>query len=153
MKSLELKVPPLLVALLCILLMWYVQGFYPLGWLASAWVLPLTIVLATAGIAITATGAGAFRRTRTTVNPLHPEQTSHLVTGGIYQYTRNPMYLGMALVLLAVALYMADVSAFLGVALFVRFIGRYQIEPEERMLLEKFGDEFAAYQDQVGRWL
>lgn len=153
MKSLELKIPPPLVALLSILLMWYVQGFYPLSWLTSAWVLPLSIVLALAGIAIAAMGVAAFRRAHTTVNPLHPEQTSQLVTGGIYQYTRNPMYLGMALVLLAIALYMADVSAFLGVALFVRFIGRYQIEPEERMLLQKFGDGFAAYQDQVGRWL
>lgn len=153
MKSLELRIPPPLVALLSILLMWYVQGFYPLSWLTSAWVLPLSIVLALVGIAIAAAGAAAFRRAHTTINPLHPEQTSQLVTGGIYQYTRNPMYLGLALVLLAIALYMADVSAFLGVALFVRFIGRYQIEPEERILLQKFGDEFAAYQDQVGRWL
>ncbi|HDZ07458.1 methyltransferase family protein [Pseudohongiella sp.] len=153
MKSLELKIPPPLVALLCILLMWYVQGFYPLSWLTSVWVLPLAIALALAGIAIATIGAAAFRRAHTTVNPLHPEQTSQLVTGGIYQYTRNPMYLGMALVLLAIALYMADVSAFLGVALFVRFIGRYQIEPEESMLLEKFGDEFAAYQAHVRRWL
>lgn len=153
MKSLELKIPPPLVALLCILLMWYVQGFYPLSWLMSAWVLPLSIALALAGIAIAAIGAAAFRRAHTTVNPLHPEQTSQLVTSGIFQYSRNPMYLGMALVLLAIALYMADFSAFLGVALFVRFIGRYQVEPEERMLLEKFGDEFAAYQDQVRRWL
>ncbi len=153
MKSLELKIPPPLVALLCILLMWYVQGFYPLSWLTSVWVLPLAIALALTGIAIATIGAAAFRRAHTTVNPLHPEQTSQLVTGGIYQYTRNPMYLGMALVLLAIALYMADVSAFLGVALFVRFIGRYQIEPEESMLLEKFGDEFAAYQAHVRRWL
>lgn len=153
MKSLELRIPPPLVALLCILLMWYVQGFYPLSWLTSLWVLPLAVVLALTGIAIAALGAAAFRRAHTTISPLHPEKTSHLVTGGIYQHTRNPMYLGMALVLLAVALYLADVSAFLGVALFVRYIGRYQIEPEERMLLQTFGDEFAAYQDRVGRWL
>ena len=84
---------------------------------------------------------------------MHPEQTSRLVTGGIYQYTRNPMYLGMALVLTGIALYLADLSAFLGVALFVRYIGRYQIGPEEDMLLEKFGDEFETYQARVRRWL
>lgn len=153
MKSLELKIPPPLIALLSILLMWYVQGFYPLSWLTAAWVLPLTIVMALTGITISVLGVVEFRRAHTTVNPMHPEQTSQLVTRGIYQYTRNPMYLGMAIVLLSVALYLADVSAFLGVALFVRYIGRYQIGPEEAMLSEKFGDGFAAYQDQVRRWL
>lgn len=153
MKSLELKIPPPLIALLSILLMWYVQGFYPLSWLTAAWVLPLSIVMALAGITIAVLGVVEFRRAHTTVNPMHPEQTSQLVTRGIYQVTRNPMYLGMAIVLLGVALYLADVSAFLGVLLFVRYIGRYQIEPEEAILSEKFGDGFAAYQDQVRRWL
>jgi protein-S-isoprenylcysteine O-methyltransferase Ste14 len=153
MKSLELKIPPPLIALLCVLLMWYMQGFYPLSWLTSAWVLPLTIVLALTGIVIASLGAAAFRRAHTTIHPLHPEQTTHLVTGGIYRRTRNPMYLGMAIVLLGVALYLADITAFLGLALFVRFIGRYQIEPEERILLEKFGGEFEAYQARVRRWL
>jgi len=153
MKSLELKIPPPLIALLCVLLMWLIQGFYPLSWLTSAWVLPLVIVLALLGIAIAVLGARAFRRAHTTVNPMHPEQTSQLVTDGIYQYTRNPMYLGMAMVLLGVAIYLADVTAFLGLALFVRYIGRYQIDPEEAMLMEKFGDEFAAYQANVRRWL
>ncbi|MBC52417.1 MAG: protein-S-isoprenylcysteine methyltransferase [Gammaproteobacteria bacterium] len=153
MKSLELKIPPPLIALLCIALMWYIQGFYPLGWLTAAWVLPVAILLALTGIAVASMGAAAFKRAHTTVNPLHPEQTSHLVTDGIYRYTRNPMYLGMALVLTAIALYLADLSAFLGVALFVRYIGRYQIGPEEDRLLEKFGDSFAAYQNRVRRWL
>lgn len=153
MKSLELRIPPPLIALLCIALMWYIQGFYPLSWLNARWVMPVAILLALGGIAIASIGAAAFKRAHTTVNPLHPEQTSQLVTGGIYQYTRNPMYLGMALVLTGVALYLADLSAFLGVALFVRYIGRYQIGPEEVALLEKFGDEFATYQTQVRRWL
>jgi len=153
MKSLELKIPPPLIALLCVALMWYVQGFYPLSWLSAAWVLPVAVLLALAGITIASIGAGAFKRAHTTVNPLHPEQTSQLVTSGIYQYTRNPMYLGLALVLTAVALYLADLSAFLGVALFVRYIGRYQIAPEEAALLEKFGDAFEVYQAQVRRWL
>ncbi len=153
MKSLELRIPPPLIALLCIVLMWYIQGFYPLGWLTAVWVLPVAILLALTGIVIASAGAAAFKRAHTTVNPMHPEQTSRLVTGGIYQYTRNPMYLGMALVLTGIALYLADLSAFLGVALFVRYIGRYQIGPEEDMLLEKFGDEFETYQARVRRWL
>jgi len=153
MKSLELKIPPPLVALLCVVLMWYMQGFYPLSWLTAVWALPLAIALALVGIAVASLGANAFRRAHTTVHPLHPEQTSRLVTGGIYQRTRNPMYLGMAIVLLGVALYLADITAYLGLALFVRFISRYQIEPEERVLLEKFGAEFEAYQAQVRRWL
>lgn len=153
MKSLELKIPPPLVAMLCILLMWQVQGFYPLGWLTAPWVLPLAVLLALIGITIASLGAGIFRRAHTTVNPMHPEQTSKLVTSGVFQYSRNPMYLGMAIVLLGIALYLADISALLGPALFMRYISRYQIGPEEEILLEKFGDQFVAYQAQVRRWL
>lgn len=153
MKSLELKIPPPLIGLLCIVLMWQVQGFYPLSWLNAPWVLPLAVLLALTGIAIATLGAAVFRRAHTTVNPLHPEQTTQLVTSGIFQYTRNPMYLGMAIVLLGIALYLADVSALLGPAIFMRYITRYQIGPEEEILLEKFGDEFVAYQMRVRRWL
>lgn len=112
------------------------------------------IVLLLAGAGIAAAGGIAFRRAQTTVNPLTPEKASALVSGGIYRLTRNPMYLGFALFLLAWALYLASpVALLVGPSCFVLYLNRFQIAPEERALEKLFGEEFASYRQQVRRWL
>ena len=153
MTSLELKIPPLVLALISALLMWQLQDFYPLAALRSPLGLMLALALIVGGLAAVVAGALAFRRAQTTVDPSDPAQTTQLVTAGIYQATRNPMYLGMALALAGWAVYLADVTAFLMLALFIRYLGRYQIEPEERILLEKFGHRFEQYCTNVRRWI
>jgi protein-S-isoprenylcysteine O-methyltransferase Ste14 len=95
----------------------------------------------------------AFRRQRTTINPLHPEKTSSLVTGGIYRISRNPMYVGMALLLLAWAVYLESPAALLGIGAFIAYITRFQIIPEESLLSRHFGAEFENYRQRVRRWL
>jgi protein-S-isoprenylcysteine O-methyltransferase Ste14 len=75
------------------------------------------------------------------------------VARGIYNYTRNPMYLGMLLVLLALALYRASPWALAGPLLFIVWMNRFQIVPEERALAAKFGASFEAYRQRVRRWL
>jgi len=87
------------------------------------------------------------------VNPLKPDSASALVVAGIYRWTRNPMYLGMATVLAAWGLYLANIGALAGVALFVAYMNRFQIAPEERALEARFGADFAAYRGRVRRWL
>ena len=99
------------------------------------------------------TAASAFRRHRTTVHPLHPEKASHLVDEGPFTFTRNPMYLGMAGVLVAHALLRGGAATWLPVAGFVAFIDRAQIQPEERALHALFGEEYDAYVRSVPRWL
>jgi protein-S-isoprenylcysteine O-methyltransferase Ste14 len=113
------------------------------------------LVAATAalGIAIDVAGLVAFRRARTTINPLSPHKASALVTGGIYRWTRNPMYLGMAALLLAWGLWLANAGALAVIAAFVAYLNRFQIAPEERALEARFGAEFAAYRARVRRWL
>lgn len=98
-------------------------------------------------------GVMAFRRARTTVNPLNPEAATALVIVGVYRYTRNPMYVGLATMLVGWAVYLAAPLALLGPPIFVLFIARFQIVPEERALAEKFGREFADYRKKVRRWL
>lgn len=98
-------------------------------------------------------GASAFRRAKTTINPLRPETTSALVTMGIYQYSRNPMYVGFALFLLAFAILLNSPAALLGVFGFALYINRFQILPEERALQALFGEDFTNYRGQVRRWL
>jgi protein-S-isoprenylcysteine O-methyltransferase Ste14 len=100
-----------------------------------------------------ALGGIAFRRARTTTNPLKPEAASSLVIAGVYRYTRNPMYVGVACVLVGWAVYRGSLPAFVVPVLFVLFITRFQIIPEERVLSAKFGPKFAEYQAKVRRWL
>jgi len=149
MDWLEHRIPPPLVAIITGLLMWLaVRPMAPLGgrlWLA------LLVVLA--GAAVCLAGVASFRRARTTVNPLKPESASSLVIAGIYRHTRNPMYLGFAIILLGWCVFLGSALAVIGVAGFVLYIGRFQIRPEERALRELFGAEFDAFCARVRRWV
>jgi protein-S-isoprenylcysteine O-methyltransferase Ste14 len=153
MNSLELKIPPPLVMLLSAVAMWLVAQWLPLGSWPSK---PLAVcggVLAVAGLALAATAMRTFARSRTTVNPLKPAESAVIVSHGVFARTRNPMYIGLALVLAGWACYLANAVAWLGVPLFIAYITRFQIIPEERILLDKFGAPFAQYLSQVRRWI
>jgi protein-S-isoprenylcysteine O-methyltransferase Ste14 len=95
----------------------------------------------------------AFRRARTTISPVKASAASSLVTTGVYRFTRNPMYLGLLLTLLAWAAFLFNPVALLFVPIFVLYINRFQIKPEERTLSALFGGEYGAYQERVRRWL
>lgn len=109
--------------------------------------------LATIGVIVALLGVASFRRAGTTVNPLQPAAASHLVVSGIYRWTRNPMYLGMLLVLLGWGLFLANVLAFLSALAFIPLMNRLQIGPEERILTATFGPVFISYQSAVRRWI
>ena len=156
MSVLELKIPPPLVAAA-------VAG----GMYAAASLLPQVLALelpqgTRLGVALALAGAGAcfdvaglvaFRKAKTTVNPLTPSKSAAVVTTGVYQLTRNPMYLGLALILLGLAVYLASVWALLGPLVFAAYITRFQIVPEERALTARFGAAYSAYRARVRRWL
>ena len=82
-----------------------------------------------------------------------PESSSALVSGGVYRFTRNPMYLAMLCVLIGWALVVSNVAALVMLPLFVAYLNRFQIRPEERALHARFGAEFERYRDSVRRWL
>ncbi len=113
----------------------------------------IAIVVALTGIGFDIAGILAFRRARTTINPLKPEATASVVMSGVYRITRNPMYVGLALLLLAWAVWLGSAWALLGPLAFVLYISRFQIAPEERILSRKFGSDFASYCMKVRRWL
>ena len=94
-----------------------------------------------------------FRMAKTTINPLTPDASSALVVQGVYRLTRNPMYLAMLLVLIGWAYVVANVAALVMLPLFMGYLNRFQIEPEERALRARFGAEFDAYCRRVRRWL
>lgn len=153
MKSLELKVPPPAVVLVIVVLMWLLSRMAPaLNFEFAAGSL-IGSVLALIGIATAVAGVVTFARAKTTVNPTTPQAASSLVSGGIYRVTRNPMYLGLLLILTAWALYLSNVLTFLLLPVYLLYITRFQIVPEERALTARFGRDFAAYQSRVRRWI
>lgn len=113
----------------------------------------LALIFLVVGMAVAIAGGFAFRRARTTINPRHPEKASRLVTGGVYSFTRNPMYLGMAFSLLAWGIYLGSLLPLLFVPLFLVYLTRFQIVPEEQVLLQRFGGTFHTYRRKVRRWL
>ena len=153
MSRLDLKIPPPVIALCCIGSAWALAYFTPgFTYLLPARI-PLTVILALAGVWLVVSGFAAFRRAHTTVNPHTPEKSTSVVRSGPYAFTRNPMYLGLACVLLAVCAYLANPLTIIAVAGFMAYITRFQIMPEERLLRDKFGQPYAQYTRSVRRWL
>ena len=152
MKILETRIPPPLVGLVIGALAWLASR--AIGATALSFSLRLTtgVVLVLLGLAISFVGVRGVRRANTTLNPLKPETASALVTSGIYRYTRNPMYLGMATWLLAWSAWLGTPIGLLAAPLFMLYMNRFQIGPEERALRTLFGAEFAAYEARVRRW-
>lgn len=150
---LDLRIPPPLVALVLAGLMWGTARVTPVIPLAVPLRGGLALLLAALGLALGVAGTLAFRRARTTVNPLRPERSSSLVADGVYRHSRNPMYAGMLLGLLGWAAWLAAPAVLLGPALFVALITEFQIKPEEQVLATKFGADYDRYLGQVRRWL
>ena len=142
MKMLELRVPPLLVMLLFGAAMALVDRMTDgLRWNWPGSEVAAAIIAAT-GVVVIALGVIQFRRARTTVNPVKPDQAGQLVTGGIFERTRNPMYLGMTLILTGFMVYLENFWTALGVAGFVWYITRFQIIPEEAAMRRLFAQQF-----------
>lgn len=148
------KIPPLAFTILLAALMWASARAWPQFSFDWPVALPLAAAIALAGLVIALLGVASFRRAGTTVNPLRTDGTTALVAHGIYRYSRNPMYLGFLVCVAAWGLYLAHVPALAcGPLLFVAYLNRFQIGPEERALEAKFGDEYRAYLKAVRRWI
>jgi protein-S-isoprenylcysteine O-methyltransferase Ste14 len=153
MPSLELKIPPLLVASVAGLAMLGLARVTPGLALALPWRTVGSGSLVVAGVAVALWGVVEFRRQRTTVNPMSPGAASALVSSGVYRRSRNPMYLGFLCALTGLAVYLSNAATVAMVVAYVAYMNRYQIEPEERALLAKFGPKYAQYMSNVRRWL
>ena len=152
MQTLEKIIPPPLVAGIIGLAMWGLSPAQP-GQAVSLFVQIATFTAALLGVIFGILGAMAFRQAKTTANPMKPEMASTLVDSGIYRVSRNPMYLGMVLLLLAWAIYLASAWSLLGVVAYVLYMNRFQIIPEERAMEKLFGQEYMVYKAKVRRWL
>lgn len=153
MKNLENKIPPAILVVLWGAAMWLMADITFVVALSQTLRWSLVLIVLLLAVFFCLAGVISFRRAKTTVNPLKPDTASSLVSSGIYQISRNPMYLGFALVLVSWSVYLGAPMAVLGVAGFIWSMNRFQIRPEERALLAIFGREFEQYSAKVRRWL
>jgi protein-S-isoprenylcysteine O-methyltransferase Ste14 len=149
----ELRIPPVVLVAISASAMWVLARLIAVAQLAFPGRVALSFIALLAGLLIVATGVSGFFRARTTVDPRRPETASTLVTSGLYKWSRNPMYLGFVLILVAWSVYLANAAAFVVVVAFVVYMTRFQILPEERMLEGKFGRAFLDYRARTRRWL
>lgn len=152
-NALELKIPPVFVVAMF-------AGLTTLARYCDVWMFryPKSFdlwVMVPVGIGFLIASAGIleFKKAHTTVDPINPEKASNLVDGGIFRFTRNPMYVGMILSLIALAIYMGTWFGFVSALLCAAYLTRFQIIPEERAIENLFGDTYRQYKDNVRRWI
>jgi protein-S-isoprenylcysteine O-methyltransferase Ste14 len=152
LAALELRVPPPVLVLVTALVMWggaWDAAPYPRpDWLGAA-----SIGLLITGATIVAAGIIGLRLANTTVSPTRPDTANALVQAGIYHFTRNPIYLGLLLILTAWATTLWQPQSFVALPVFAAWIHRFQIIPEERALRANFGVHFDQYAAGTRRWL
>tara|TARA_S200000501_G_C20641700_1_gene663536 strand:+ start:301 stop:747 length:447 start_codon:yes stop_codon:yes gene_type:complete len=145
------KVPPPIITLICGFLIYLSKPFFPELIFNYANILSLFFLIL--GLSIIVISFRLFKKEKTTINPIMIEKASLLVTSGVFKYSRNPMYLGMVLILISISIKFNFYGGVLIVAVFFFFITYFQIIPEEKAMLKLFGKEFIKYKKQTRRWI
>jgi len=146
--SLDTKIPPPIVTII-ILLIIYLFDLNEYNLNTDI----ISIITLFIGLIFIISAVIQFINRKTTVNPTKPHKTSTLVITGTYKITRNPMYLGMLLIIISFALYNASIISIILIPLFIFYINKFQIEPEEFEMRKKFGKEYEDYCKKVDRWI
>ncbi len=147
------KIPPPLIGLACAAAMWGLAQLFSSWNVALPWRRELAAALVAVGAVIDGVSVLAFFRAKTTINPLTPERAQALVATGMFRFSRNPMYLGMLLMLCGWAVFLGQPLALLPIMLFVWLITVWQIKPEEAALEATFGASYRDYCSRVRRWV
>ena len=153
LNSLESKIPPPVVMLVIAFAMWGARLVTPFFTFHNPYRLHIAGSIALLGFLIEVAGLFLFLQKKTSFDPTHPQSATRLVTRGINRISRNPMYLGDLVILIGWAVYLSNPLALLCVPVFVIYINRFQIRPEEKMLTQLFGTEYTTYCSRVHRWL
>ena len=153
MKFLELKIPPLALLVILAISQFVLASWVPFAAVEINFKFALATCACLVGIVVALLGVYEFRKFGTTVNPTNPDGTVAIVNTGIYSLTRNPMYVGFAFMLLAAVIFTANYVSLVSLPIYVLYMNRFQIEPEEKMLGQKFGEAYSAYFQQVRRWV
>ena len=145
------KIPPPIVTLFFGLCIYFSHEYFQefnLEFLTT-----LSYISYIAGLSILVWAVRLFKKQNTTVNPIKIENASSLVVSGVFKYSRNPMYLGMLMIIISTSIFYLNIYSILTPFLFVFWINKFQIKREEIFLTEKFGKEYLSYKNKTRRWL
>ena len=146
--SLDTKIPPSIVTIIILLIIYFFDlNEYNLNTDI------ISIITLFIGLIFIISAVIEFINRKTTVNPTKPHKTTTLVITGTYKITRNPMYLGMLLIIISFAFYKASIISLILIPLFIFYLNKFQIEPEEFEMRKKFGKEYEDYCKKVDRWI
>ena len=144
------NVHPPILALISIVIAYLLGWAVPLHFAVSLALMYLGLILIIIGFLL---GLGAFlefRKVHTTLDPHGSDKA--LVTGSVYRFTRNPIYLGFLLVVIGLPLNSGFYSGILVAPFFMVTLNRLVIEREEAYLEEKFKEQYTSYRSKVRRW-
>ena len=146
-----IKIPPPLIVLVLIVSIYFSSKKIDL--INIPLQMEISIFILSVGILIFVNPVLQFIKSKTTVNPIQFEEVNKLVTSGIFKYSRNPMYLGMLMIVLSTSIFYLNIYSILTPFLFILWINKFQIKREEEFLIEKFGDEYITYKKKTRRWI
>ena len=144
------KIPPPIVTLAFGLMIYFSRNIFPDINNIIFYVLSLFFIILGPFILISA--VRSFKAEQTTINPLNINNASSLVISGVFKYSRNPMYLGMVFILLALSFRFNLVGGILFTSIFIMYITKFQIIPEEAAMKSIFGEDFNKYKNKTRRW-
>ena len=149
--DIKTKFPPPLVALTFGFLINYTKNIFPKIEVKNEFIFGSFMIIS--GLIIILSAIILFKKYQTTITPLNPSNATKLITDGIYKFSRNPMYLGLLLVLLGVSIILNPIGGLFLIPLFILYLNFFQIIPEENAMVDLFKDEFLDYKKNVRRWI
>tara|TARA_B100000886_G_scaffold202718_1_gene140019 strand:- start:1289 stop:1735 length:447 start_codon:yes stop_codon:yes gene_type:complete len=145
------KIPPPIVTLAFGLMIYFSRNIFPDINNIIFYVLSLFFIILGPSVLISA--VRSFKAEQTTINPININNASSLVISGVFKYSRNPMYLGMVFILLALSFGFNLVGGILFTSIFIVYITKFQIIPEEAAMKRIFGEDFNRYKNETRRWI
>ena len=146
-----LKIPPPLIVLTLIISIYFSSKKIDLIILPTQNLISFIILLI--GILILITPIFKFIKSKTTIDPIKFKKVNRLITSGIYKYSRNPMYLGLLMIVMSTSIFYLNIFSITTPMLFYFWINRFQIKREEIFLTQKFGKEYLSYKNKTRRWI
>jgi len=145
------KIPPPIVTFICGLSIYFSRPLFSEKIYIYSNIISVSLFFF--GAAFIVLAASSFKKHKTTISPLHPEKTSALVISNVFKYSRNPMYLGMLFILISLAIRYNIIGGIIAISIFIFFITKFQIKPEEVQMKKLFGEKYAQYKKRTRMWI
>tara|TARA_B100000282_G_C31569873_1_gene416130 strand:- start:187 stop:642 length:456 start_codon:yes stop_codon:yes gene_type:complete len=151
MIDIKTRIPPPIVAITFGFLINYTKNIFPVVEIKNKIILGSFMIIS--GLIIIFSAIILLKKYKTTITPLKPFKATKLIVSGVYKYSRNPMYLGLLLVLIGVSTILNPVGGLFFILFFILYLNYFQIIPEENAMIQLFKGEFLKYKSNVRRWI